>query len=234
MPEDRNLEAAYTLSERGEHGEHEDPEDAARTRARKLSEIVEVVILAIVAVATAWSGYQAARWDGRNAFLYGISTELWVRADEADTLGGQQRLVDISTFNTWIEERTQGEEEIADLYVERFSPEFRVAFDAWLATRPFSNPDAPPGPSFMPEYRNALLERSADLHDRASETFRRGTEARETEDDYVRLTVLLAAVLFLIAVSQRFTFRKVRLAAVSLAGVLLLIALVGVVSLPRL
>jgi hypothetical protein len=192
------------------------------------------VILAVVAVATAWSGYQAARWDGRNAFLYGTSTELWVMADEADTLGGQQRLVDISTFNTWIEERTQGEEEIADLYVERFSPEFRVAFDAWLATRPFSNPDAPPGPSFMPEYRNALVERSAELHDRARETFRRGTEARETEDDYIRLTVLFATVLFLIAVSQRFTFRRVRLAAVSLAGVLMIIALVGVVTLPRL
>jgi hypothetical protein len=228
MPEDRNLETAHVLSERGEHEDR----DAARTRAREISEIVEVVILAIVAVATAWSGYQAARWDGRNAFLYGLSTELWVRADEAATLGGQQRLVDISTFNTWIEERAQGEQEIADLYVERFSPEFRVAFDAWLATRPFSNPDAPPGPSFMPEYRNPLVERSDELHDRASETFRRGTEARETEDDYIRLTVLFATVLFLIAVSQRFTFRKVRLAAVSLAGVLLIIALVGVIRLP--
>jgi len=154
-------------------------------------------------------------------------------ADEADTLGGQQRLLDISTFNTWIEERTQGEERVADLYIDRFSPEFRVAFDAWLATRPFSNPDAPPGPSFMPEYRNALLERSAELHDRASEAFRRGTEARETEDDYIRLTVLFATVLFLIVVSQRFTFRRVRIAAVSLAGVVMIIALVGEVSLPR-
>ena len=228
MPEDRNIEAAYTLSERGEH------EDQRHLERRKIAEVVEVVILAVVAVATAWSGYQAARWDGRNAFLYGTSTELWVMADEAATLGGQQRLLDVSTFNTWIEERTQGEERVADLYVERFSPEYRVAFDAWLATKPFSNPDAPPGPSFMPEYRNPLVERSADLHDRARETFRRGTEARETEDDYIRLTVLFATVLFLIAVSQRFTFRRVRLAAVSLAAVLMIIALVGVVTLPRL
>jgi hypothetical protein len=228
MPEDQSIEAAYTLSERDER---RNQEHLAR---RKIAEVVEVVILAVVAIATAWSGYQAARWDGRNAFLYGTSTELWVMADEAATLGGQQRLLDVSTFNTWIEERTQGKEEIADLYVERFSPEFRVAFDAWLATRPFANPDAPPGPSFMPEYRNALVERSAELHDRARETFRRGTEARETEDDYIRLTVLFATVLFLIAVSQRFTFRRVRLAAVSLAGVLMIIALVGEVTLPRL
>ena len=221
------IEAADALTERDERRDQESLE------RRKVGEVVEVIILAIVAIATAWSSYQGARWDGRNAFLYGTSTELWVMADEADTLGGQQRLLDISTFNTWIEERTQGEERVADLYVDRFSPEFRVAFDAWLATRPFSNPDAPPGPSFMPEYRNALLERSAELHDRASEAFRRGTEARETEDDYIRLTVLFATVLFLIAVSQRFTFRRVRIAAVSLAGVLMIIALVGEVSLPR-
>ena len=229
MPEDQNLEAAYALSERGEH-----PHDDDGANRRELGEIVEVVILAVVAIATAWSGYQAARWDGRNAFLYGASTELWVRADEAATLGGQQRLVDISTFNTWIEERAQGQDEIADLYVERFSPEFRVAFDAWLATRPFSNPDAPPGPSFMPEYHNEQVERAAELHDRAAETFRSGTEARETEDDYIRLTVLFATVLFLIAVSQRFTYKRVRMAAVSLAAVLMTIALVGVIALPRL
>jgi len=34
-------------------------------------------------------------------------------------------------------------------------------------------------------------------------------------------------------VSQRFTFRRVRIAAVSLAGVVMIIALVGEVSLPR-
>ena len=229
MPEDQNLEAAYALSERGEH-----PPDDGEGHRRELGEIVEVVILAIVAVATAWSGYQAARWDGRNALQYGASTELWVRADEAATLGGQQRLLDITTFNTWIEARAQGEDEIADLYVERFSPEFRVAFDAWLTTRPFSNPDAPPGPSFMPEYHNELIERSAELHERAAETFRSGTEARETEDDYIRLTVLFATVLFLIAVSQRFTYKRVRMAAVAMAAVLMIIALAGVIALPRL
>jgi voltage-gated potassium channel Kch len=34
-------------------------------------EIVEVLVLAIVAVATSYSGYMAARWDGRQALLDG-------------------------------------------------------------------------------------------------------------------------------------------------------------------
>ncbi len=28
---------------------------------------------------------------------------------------------------------------------ERFRPQFLVAFDAWLATHPFTNPNAPKG-----------------------------------------------------------------------------------------
>ena len=228
MPEEMNIEAAYALSERGAQA------SGKQRRRRELGEIVEVVILAIVAVATAWSGYQAARWDGRQAFLYHEATRIRVEAGLAATLGGQQRLLDVTTFNTWIEARAQGQDQIADLYVDRFSPEFRVAFDAWLQTRPFSDPDAPPGPSFMPEYHNRQIEHAAELNERATEASVTGTEARETADRYVRLTVLFATVLFLVAISQRFTYRAVRLAATSLAGALMIFALIGVITLPRL
>jgi hypothetical protein len=228
MPEEMNVEAAYALSERGAAT----PEEPRRWR--ELGEIFEVVILAIVAVATAWSGYQAARWDGRQAFLYGVSTVIRVDADEAATLGGQQRLLDVSTFNTWIEVSALGKDRVADLYVDRFSPEFRVAFDAWLQTRPFSNPEAPPGPSFMPEYHNPQIEHAAELNERANEAFETGTEARETADRYVRQTVLFATVLFLVAISQRFTYRAVRQTATALAGALMIFALLGVATLPRL
>ena len=233
MSEDMNLEAAYTLSERGAGG----PDKAHRgtpERRKEISELIEIVILAIVAVATAWSVYQAARWEGRQAFLYSESTRLRIEADESATLGGQQRLLDVSTFNTWIEADALGQDEIADLYVERFSPEFREAFDAWLALDPLSNPNAPPGPSFMPEYRNDRIELAAALNDRARETFDEGTEARETADRYVRLTVLFATVLFLVAVSQRFTYHVVRLTANGIAAVLMLVALIGLFVLPRL
>src|SRR5262245_3213413 len=225
--EEINIEAAYGLSERG-------ADERKRKRPREIAEIFEVVILAIVAVATAWSGYQAARWDGRETFLYGESTRMRVEASETATLGGQQRLQDISTFNTWIVAHAEGKDEIADLYVERFSPEYKVAFDAWLATDPFDDPNAPPGPSFMPEYRNHQTEHAAELNKEASDTFDEGTEARENAERYVRQTVLFATVLFLIAISQRFTYRAVRLTATGIAAAVMLIALVGVVTLPRL
>lgn len=227
MPEGMNVEVAHKLSE----GEREGSD--SRRHWSEFAEILEVIVLAAVAIATAWSGYQAARWDGRQAFLYGTASRLRIEADEALTLGGQQKLLDVTTFNTWIEAQRSGDEELAALYVRRFSPEFEVAFDAWVATDPAHNPDAPPGPSFMPEYVNPGTEKGKELNDEASATFDEGTEARENADRYVRQTVLLATVLFLVALAQRFKYRAVRMTAGGIAVVVLIVAVSGILTLPR-
>src|SRR4029453_3029012 len=170
MPEGSNVEVAQHLSG-AEHPLRAEP-------WQEKVEIVEVIILAIVAIATAWSGYQAARWDGKQSLDYGISARIRTEANDASTLGGQQRLLDVSTFNTWIQAVEQGEEELADIYVDRFSPEYRGAFAAWLKTHPFTNPDAPPGPMFMPQYHNAQSEKASELNARATEIFTEGPDAR--------------------------------------------------------
>jgi hypothetical protein len=223
-----NIEAAHKLAEKPE-----DPETREKRTWREVAEILEVIVLAAVAIATAWSGYQAARWDGRQAFLYGTASRGRIQADEATTLGGQQKLLDVSTFNTWIQAKQSGEEQLAALYVRRFSPEYRVAFDAWLKTDPFHDPNAPPGPTFMPEYVNTGDVEGQKLNDEASAAFDEGTEARDNADRYVRQTVLLATVLFLVAIAQRFKYRAVRTAAGVIALVLLIFAVSGILTLPR-
>ena len=228
MPEDLNVEIAGAIAEAGDA--HAQP---ARSRREKVVEILEAVLLAIVAIATAWSGYQAARWDGRQAELYGEDAAIRIRADQLLTLGGQQRLLDVTTFNTWIEARYEGRSELAALYERRFSPEFKIAFDAWLATDPFSNPDAPPGPSFMPEYVNAQIQRGSELNERATHVFDEGTAARSRADDYIRTTVVLATVLFLLALSQRFRILQVRIGVLVLAGGLMLYGLITILTFPR-
>jgi hypothetical protein len=60
----------------------------------------------------------------------------------------------------------------------------------------------------MTQYCNPRLEEAQRLNTRASATFDEGTEARETADRYVRVTVLFALVLFLVAVGQRFRVRR--------------------------
>jgi len=115
----------------------------------------------------------------------------------------------------------------------RFSPEYHVAFEAWLKTDPFTNPKAPPGPAFMPQYINPRKQEAARINEEASRKFDEGTDARENADKYVRDTVLFASVLFLIAMAQRMKGRGSKLSLNIIAGALLVFVLVSVVALPR-
>jgi len=69
--------------------------------------------------------------------------------------------------------------------------------------------------------------------DAASAAFARGTTARDNADSYVRDTVLFAAVLFLVAITQRFKLRNIRIATTAVAFALLIYTAVSVAQLPR-
>jgi hypothetical protein len=199
----------------------------------ELIEIVEVTVLALVAIATAWSGYQAAKWDGHQSVLYGNASTYRFQADAASTTGGQLLAADASVFTAWLQATSARDSKLAALYVRRFTPEYRTAFEAWLQTDPFSNPNAPAGPALMPQYRNPYLIAAAQLNNRAAAAFAQGTAARENSDNYVRDTVLFAAVLFLVAIAQRFRMRNIRVATTVVALTLLVYTAVSVVQLPR-
>ena len=229
MPESSNIEIAHHVHESGEH--HHAP---GRRRHEIAIEIGEAFLLALVAVATAWSGYQSALWDGRSTKLYGTSSRIRIAATQNTTRGGQEQLYDATTFNFWLQAKLTRNAKLALGYQKRFRPEYRPAFRAWLATDPFNNPHAPAGPIFMPQYHNSHNARGAELNAQASEVFQQGVEARETGEKYVRTTVLLATVLFLIALSQRFGVVKVRGGLLLVAVALLVISLVSIADYPRL
>ena len=73
----------------------------------ELIEIAEAGVLALVVLATAWSGYQSAKWDGRQALLYERASRLRVEASVAAIEGGQQRTLDVVTFKGWIDARVR-------------------------------------------------------------------------------------------------------------------------------
>ena len=196
-------------------------------------EIIEAVILALVAVATAWSGYQAAQWAGKRAELYAEATRLRVTAEGLVTLAGQERIYDSDTFNSWVAAKLDGKENSAEFFERRFRDEYRPAFAAWLRTDPFKNAQAPSGPIFMPEYHNAKHEQFLSLNEQAAEIADRGTKSGETGDEYVRITVLLATVLLITAIGQRFRFKAVRIAFMILACLLLCLPLLRLLMLPR-
>jgi len=112
--------------------------------------------------------------------------------------------------------------ELAKMYENRFRPEFRPAFEAWLATDPFNNPDAPPGPLYMPEYVVSDAEEARQLDQEAAQLFAEGETANEVSDRYVLNTVFLAACLFFIAIGERFEWIPVRVAILVMAAAMLI------------
>jgi hypothetical protein len=227
MPEQINVEVAHKLSER---------EQSAREQRRwdQVIEILEVVVLALAAIATAWSGYQAAKGDGHQSVLYSDASVDRVQANTAATLGQQRLAADGAMFSAWLQARAANNPQLQAILVRRFSPEYRTAFAAWLDTEPFTNPDAPPGPGYLPEYRNPQMEQATRLNEEAATLEEAGTEARHTAEEYVRATVLFALVLFLVAVGQRFRLRGVRVATIALAFGLFAYGLYDIATLPRL
>jgi hypothetical protein len=227
MPESAVSHVVEKLNERPDH------QARPRSRTEEVIEIIEAVVLALVAVATAWSGYQAARWDGRRAQLYAESDKLKVDVEELNTLAGQERLYDITTFNSWIAAKVGGNQRLAAMFENRFRDEYRKAFTAWLNTDPFNNPKALPGPVFMPEYRSAKREEAKRLNAEATVVFERGTHAGDVGDRYVRITVLLATVLLITAIGQRFRITRVRTGLLITAFLLLCIPMWNLFTLWR-
>lgn len=226
MPESAgsNIEVAQHLSH---HHEGE------TSLAHQIIEVVEAIILAIVAVSTAWSGYQAALWTGSQAEKYGMADQLRVEASTAATTANEQREYIAATVVEWLKAEAQGQTKLADLFERRLLPEARPAFAAWKKTDPLNNPDAPPGPQLMPEYHNSSADHAKQLADKSNAAFKQGDEARHHSDDYVRVTVMLATVLLLTAISQRFRIRSVRAGLAVISILLLALSLYHILGLPR-
>lgn len=226
MPEagGSNVEIAHHLSEHKE---------SSHFLGQEILEIVEALVLAIVAISTAWSGYQAELWTGRQSELYGVASKLRVQAEGTTTFANQERMYIAATVVEWLKAEAHGDKKLADLFERRLPPEFRPVFEAWKKTDPIGNPNAPAGPQMMAEYRSALSESAARLNDQATEVFEQGTRSRQRADQYVRVTVTLATVLLLMAISQRFKIRNVRMGLIVVAVLLLCFPIYHLLTLPR-
>jgi hypothetical protein len=84
----------------------------------------------------------------------------------------------------------------------------------------------------MPQYV-IPQQRAANAYDTASDAaFTKGENAGGTSDDYVRDTVFLAAVLFLIGISGHFRLHQARYALVAIGLALLTFSIVQLGGLP--
>jgi hypothetical protein len=218
------------------HAPHElsEQHEGSKGRQERTFELMATLLLALATVGIAWSGYQGARWNGRQAREYAQANTARNLANRAATNGDRERTQDQLNFNRWLEVTTANDQALAQLYERRFSPALRAAFEAWLAQDPLNNPTAPPSPLRMPQYRVGELERSDRLERDGTEHFERAKDATENTDSYVLTTVFFATVLFFAGISLRFAWQPMRITVLVLATLSLGYAAVMLATLPTL
>jgi len=217
-------EVGKEISEhRKEHGETGD-----RTLA-----IVEAVLLSVVAVIAAYSGFAAAKWGTDSSVHLAKASASRTKANRADLEAIEIRTLDSVSFNAWFSAFVNGNKTGERLAERRLRPGYRPAFYAWLATDPTHNPTAPPGPAYMPQYVIPQAKAAKVLDAKADVAFAAGEKAGSTSDDYVRDTVFLATVLFLVGISGHFSARSARLGLIGVAVAMLAISLVQLLGLPQ-
>ena len=229
MPE--GLSAAEVGKEIAEHKKHAAADKDDDHQDRWLS-IIEALLLSLVAVLAAYSGYAAGKWGTESSVMLAKASAERTKANRADLEGLVTRTLDSASFNAWFTAFTAGNAKAEGLAAKRMRPGYRPAFQAWLATDPAHNPNAPPGPAYMPQYviPQEAVAKSSDAQ--ADAAFAKGTEAGSTSDKYIRDTVFLATVLFLVGISGHFRIRQARLGLIGLGVLLLVFAVIQLFGLP--
>jgi hypothetical protein len=166
-------------------------------------EIAATVLLAFAAVATAWSSYQATRWNGEQAKTSGRVNKARIEAARASDLANAQKQVDVATFMQWVDAYARNETQLVSFYRDRFRDEFKPAFNAWLATRPLRTASAPPTPFVMPQYRLAAEAEAARLDQSAEELSAQVRRNIQRASNYVLGVVLFAVALFFAGMSTK-------------------------------
>jgi hypothetical protein len=227
-------EIARHRTHAAEHAsQHPDAEtdDGGRDHDRTLS-IIEAVMLAVVALLAAYTGFASAKWNTESSVRLAQASAARTEANRAALNAQNLKNFDSTTFNTWFTAYVAGDTTAEAVAVRRFRPAFKVAFDAWLATDPFTNAKAPPGPTYMAQYKQPDLVESAALDTKATEDYTLGVQAGSNADNYIRDTIYLATILFLIGISGHFRFLRIRLGLVVLSGIMMIIAIVEIATSP--
>jgi hypothetical protein len=232
MPEGLSpSEVGKEIAEHARHAEHATAASLHR-HARAIS-IAEAVLLSIVALTAAWSGYAAAKWSTESSLQLANASATRAKANRAYQGSLTLRSQDAANFNAWFTAELLGSRRGARVAQARFRPQYAVAFNAWLKTKPFTNENAPKGPQFMAEYRPTGAAAAKALDARADAFYAEGEHAAVTGDKYIRITVILASVLFLVGLSSHFPLTGIRIGLVLVGAALLIFAASEIAQLPR-
>lgn len=207
-------------------------EKPAERPKRRWIEPVVAIVMALTTLGTAWCSYQSAAWTRVSNRRMNEYNALERKAGLLEVQGSQALIVHASMFMQLLAAQHAGKDELARFYAERFPPDVKEAYDAWLAQKPFENLSADAHP-FVPNLYQVrgMAEAAAARADSAQ----RLTEARAAGNlsgQYLANTVLFATVLFFAGTAGKFEQPRVRLSCAAFGIAVFVFAAVRMLLMP--
>ena len=216
--------------EDGSHGLAAAARDAWRDER---IEVVAAILLALATVLSAWGAYQATRWSGEQANSYAESASLRAESGRHGTAASRQIQIDVATFLAWADAKAKTDDRLAAFLEQRFRPEFKPAFEAWLTTAPPDASGLPSGTPFDQSGYKLAEQATADAKlAEADAALLHAQEANQISDDFVLTAVLFASVLFFAGIAAKFRPQWIRWSMLGLAMIVFCIGLFVEFSLP--
>jgi hypothetical protein len=216
MAEARRAETAASASIAGAPGLWSAVQKRVRLSDRWV-DLLSALLLSLAALTSAVCAYRAAWWASEQSSYTIDMTRARGQAGVRFNTAGQLAAFDAGMFIQYAEAVTTGNSELAEFLYNRFRPEMKVALDAWLATRPLINPDAPSSPFVMPEYVLPERVEAEALAARADNAETNARESNTRSTRYVGITAMAAVALFLGGISSKFPTRGLRAGLLALA-----------------
>jgi hypothetical protein len=201
-------------------------------KSERRLDLLATALLALATVATAWAAYQARQWTGVQSQGYSHATAARIAVNRTSAVANRQVQIDVATFIQWVDAREEGRGTLARFYRGRFRNEFRPAFDAWLATRPFAGAGDPSTPFALPQYRPKAATEADRLETTAAAASQQAKEANQRADNYMLAVVLFATSLFFAGLSTKLGSLRARAVILGLGCVVFLGTAIWLATLP--
>jgi len=196
-------------------------------------EIIAAALLALATMMSAWCAFSSSEWHGDSTEYYNKSNTSMIKSAELLDRAQQQVLIDVVVFSNYYNAVSGGDLQLAEGYKNRaFSPELKVAFEAWMATNPLVNPEARATPFAMPEYKRPYRTKGLAEQRISKEQAAKGKDAMRMSNTYILLTVLFASVLFFAGISTKFKDFRIKLALLAFGIFIFIVAAVVVLLQP--
>ena len=208
-------------------GSTEDAGDSPRNSHSGPRETMALILLSVTAILTAWCGFEASKWGGEMSIAFSQASSARIEAARQQGIANNARQADLTVYAVYIQAQATNDRRLAAYVEKRFSNEFKVAFDAWVAAgMPTKSPFA------VPAYVPPGTKEAEAADKRADSLFANALVNNQRADNYTLMTVLAALVLFFAAVAGRLNNKRTQWAALAIAGVLFIVAAVIAATFP--